>query len=452
MKAKEILDIKIDKTIFGGESENNTLDEKKIIMKGGIQGQTVKAIIQKKRKDKIQAKILEVVEKSPLETQEVCKQFGRCGGCTYLSVSYENQLKIKSEQLLELFQKNGHSEITNIDIVPSPVEQEYKNKMEFTFGNEEKGGELVVGLHRKNSSMSIIPVEDCKIIDEDYRQILKFTGKYFREKSLPHYHIMSHQGYLRHLVVRKGTNTGEILINIVTTSQIDFDMREYVEGLKNLNLNGEIIGILHTTNDSLSDTVIADKIDILYGRDYFYDSLLGKKFKISPFSFFQTNTKGAETLYKTAIDMIRGEKDLIFDLYSGTGTIAISLSQRAKKVIGIEIIDEAVQMAKENARNNNIQNVEFISGDVKEEITKLSTNPQLIILDPPRAGINPKALKDIINFNAEEILYISCNPKMLNQDLTILKESGYKLKEIKAVDMFPNSYHCEVICLMSKVE
>jgi len=449
MKNKQIIEFNIDEMIFGGESLNITEFDKKVTMKGGIIGQKVKAVIQKKRKDKIQAKILEVTEKSYLETEDVCSNFGRCGGCTILSVNYENQLKLKSEQLLKLFHKFGHTEIENIDVVGSPMQQEYKNKMEFTFGNEEKDGDLLIGLHKKNSSMSIVDVEDCKIIDEDYRKILKTTGEYFRKQGLPHYHIMSHEGYLRHLVIRKGINTEELLINIVTTSQIDFDLTDYINILANIELNGNIVGILHTLNDSFSDTVTPEKIEILYGRDYFYDILLDKKFKISPFSFFQTNTKGAEVLYKTAMNMIDGEKNLIFDLYSGTGTIGISMSQRAKKVIGIEIIKEAVEMAKKNAIANNISNVEFIAGDVKEEVSKLSDNPELIILDPPRAGINPKALKDIIDFNAKEILYISCNPKMLVQDLIILKESGYEIKNVKGVDMFPNSYHCETICYLS---
>lgn len=450
MKNKQIVEFNIDEMVFGGESLNLTEFDKKVTMKGGIIGQKVKAVIQKKRKDKIQAKILEVTEKSYLETEDVCSKFGRCGGCTILSVNYENQLKLKAEQLLKLFHKFGHTEIENIDVVGSPIQKEYKNKMEFTFGNEEKDGDLLIGLHRKNSSMSIVNVEDCKIIDEDYRKILKTTGEYFRKQGLPHYHIMSHEGYLRHLVIRKGINTEELLINIVTTSQIDFDLTDYINILANIELNGNIVGILHTLNDSFSDTVTPEKIEILYGRDYFYDILLDKKFKISPFSFFQTNTKGAEVLYKTAMNMIDGEKNLIFDLYSGTGTIGISMSQRAKKVIGIEIIEEAVEMAKKNAVANNISNVEFIAGDVKEEVSKLSDNPELIILDPPRAGINPKALKDIIDFNAREILYISCNPKMLVQDLIILKESGYDIKNVKGMDMFPNSYHVETVVLLSR--
>jgi len=451
MKNK-VVELSIDEMIFGGESINNTAFDKKVLLKGGIKGQKVSALIQKSRRDKYQAKILSVIEKSSLETQEVCSKYGQCGGCSMLSVDYDNQLSLKSEQLTKLFHKNGHTEVEKIDIVPSPLQQEYKNKMEFTFGNEVKDGELLIGLHKKNSAMSIVPVEDCLLVDEDYRTILKMTGEYFRAKNLPNYHIKSHEGYLRHLVIRKGENTKQLLINIVTTSQIDFDLSEYVQKLLALKLESTIVGILHTTNDSLSDTVKDDKVDLLFGDNYFYDILLGNKFKISPFSFFQTNTKGAETLYKTAMEMIEGEKDIIFDLYSGTGTIGISLSARAKKVIGIEIVEEAVEMARENAEANKVKNVEFIAGDVKEEVSKLTNSPQLIILDPPRAGINPKALKDIIGFNSKQILYISCNPKMLVQDLKVLKEAGYEIVKVKGVDMFANTYHCETVALLSKLD
>ena len=451
MKNK-IVELIIDEMIFGGESINNTAFDKKVVLKGGIKGQKVSALIQKSRRDKFQGKILSVIEKSSLENQEVCSKYGQCGGCSMLSVDYDNQLCLKSEQLTKLFHKNGHTEVEKIDIVPSPLQKEYKNKMEFTFGNEVKDGELVIGLHKKNSPMSIVPVEDCLLVDGDYREILKMTGEYFRSKNLPHYHIKSHEGYLRHLVIRKGENTRQLLINIVTTSQLDFDLDEYVQKLKALKLSSKIVGILHTTNDSLSDTVKDDRVDVLYGEDYFHDILLGNKFKISPFSFFQTNTKGAETLYKTAIEMIDGEKDIIFDLYSGTGTIGISLSTRAKKVIGIEIVEEAVEMAKENAEANKVKNVEFIAGDVKEEVSKLTNSPELIILDPPRAGINPKALNDIIGFNSKQILYISCNPKMLVQDLKVLKEAGYEIVKTNGVDMFPNTYHVECIALIQRVK
>ena len=451
MKNK-VVELSIDEMIFGGESINDTAFDKKVLLKGGIKGQKVSALIQKSRRDKYQAKILSIIEKSILETQEVCSKYGQCGGCSMLSVDYDNQLSLKSEQLTKLFHKNSHTEVEKIDIVPSPLQQEYKNKMEFTFGNEVKDGELLIGLHKKNSAMSIVPVEDCLLVDEDYRTILKMTGEYFRAKNLPHYNIKSHEGYLRHLVIRKGENTKELLVNIVTTSQIDFDLSEYAQKLKSLKLESTIVGILHTTNDSLSDTVKDDKVDLLFGDNYFYDILLGNKFKISPFSFFQTNTKGAETLYKTAMEMIEGEKDIIFDLYSGTGTIGISLSARAKKVIGIEIVEEAVEMARENAEANKVKNVECIAGDVKEEVAKLTNSPQLIILDPPRAGINPKALKDIIGFNSKQILYISCNPKMLVQDLKVLKEAGYEIVKVKGVDMFANTYHVETVALLSKLD
>ncbi len=238
-------------------------------------------------------------------------------------------------------------------------------------------------------------------------------------------------------------------MNIVTTSQVDFDMNTYSDMLSNLTLDGKIKGILHTTNDSLSDAVIPEKVELLFGIMDFEDIILDKKFKISPFSFFQTNTHGAEVLYMAVKDMIGDKKDIIFDLYSGTGTIGITVSDKANKVVGIEIIEEAVESAKENIKKNNIKNCEFIAGDVATEVSKITENPELILLDPPRAGIHPKAIGDIISFNAKEILYISCNPKALMTDLKVLKNAGYEIKKVVGVDMFPNTPHVETCVLLS---
>lgn len=448
MKKRDILEAVVEKMEFGGIGIT-TIEGKKVNFKGGITGQKVKLLIKKIRKNNIEAKILSVLEKSPLETSRTCPHFGVCGGCSMLSVPYEKQLEIKKEQLNDLFANSGHDEVKDIKVLASPSEYEYKNKMEFTFGDMEKGGELALGMHVKNSPMSIIHVHSCIIVDEDYRKILNSTVEYFREQELPHYRVMPHEGYLRHLVVRKGKNTGDILVNIVTTSQIDFDMTGYRDMITGLQLDGKISGVLHTINDSLSDAVIPEKVITLYGNDFFFDKILGKTFKIYPFAFFQTNTNGAEVLYSCVKDMIGESKDTIFDLYSGTGTIGITVSDKAKKVIGIEIVEEAVTAAHENMKINDITNCEFIAGDVTAEVSKLTDSPELILLDPPRAGIHPKAMGDIISFNAKEIIYISCNPKALMLDLKTLKAAGYQIKEAVGVDMFPNTPHVETVVLLS---
>lgn len=451
LKKRDLLELTVDEMVFGGESI--ALHEgQKVVFKGGIRGQKVKLLIKKIRKNKIEGKLLSVVQSSPLETMPVCPHFGKCGGCSLLSLPYEEQLKIKKQQLRKLFLQSGHGELLPEEVYGSPAVHEYKNKMEFTFGDEEKGGELALGMHMKNTPVGIAYVHSCMLVDEDYRRILRGTRDFFQKEGIPHYRTLSHEGYLRHLVLRKGQNTGEIQVNLVTTSQLDYDLEAYVEMLRGLSLKGDLVSILHTTNDALSDAVIPEKVELLFGRENFFDTLLGKKFEISPFSFFQTNTEGAECLYQTAFELIRERKSVIFDLYSGTGTIGILAAEKAGRVYGIELIEEAVEMAKRNAAANGIENCEFIAGDVMQEVSKLTEKPDLIILDPPRAGMHLRALLDVIAFSAPEILYISCNPKALMRDLKILKEQGYEVREVRAVDMFPHTVHVETVVLMSKVE
>lgn len=450
MKKREILELNVDELKFGGEGISYK-DDKTIVFKNGIPGQKVKVLIKKIRKNKVDGKILETISNSPLETEETCNHYDVCGGCSMLSLPYNKQVELKAKQLKDMFISAGHTEFENLEMVPSPINLEYKNKMEFTFGNETKDAPLSLGMHMTTKSNSIVLVDTCKIVDSDYRKIISATCQYFREADLPFYRILSHEGYLRHLVVRKGQNTGEILVNIVTTSQVGFDMSGFVKVLENLSLDGKIVGILHTTNDSLSDAVICDSLKVLSGRDYFYDELLGLKFKISPFSFFQTNTKCAEVLYSVTRDMLGEKKDkVVYDLYSGTGTIGILISENAKEVYGIELIEEAVDMAKENCSMNSITNAHYIAGDVATEVSKLKVKPDVIIVDPPRSGVHPKALRDIISFDAKELIYVSCNPKALVSDLTAFKSAGYSITKIVGVDQFPNTPHAECICLLEK--
>lgn len=450
MKRKDIVEFKIEGMEFGGKSYGY-IDNQRIDIKGGIKGQTVRAFIKKARKEKVEAKLLGVVENSPLEKSAICKHFDECGGCSILSLPYEDQLKIKEEQVYALFEKENLTDFEFLGLSGSPKFHEYRNKMEYTFGDEEKGGPLTLGLHKRGRAMDILTVDGCFLIDKDFREILKFTVDYFEDTKLPYYRTMKHEGYLRNLVVRKGLNTDEILVNLVTTSQIEFDLSEYTNKMLELNLEGKFVGILHTVNDGLADAVKCDELRILYGRDYMYEQLFDLKFKISLFSFFQTNTKGAEKLYEIAMTFIEDKKDkVIFDLYSGTGSIAQIVSKEAKKVIGIEIVEEAVEAAKENAKLNNISNCEFIAGDVGEKVKTLKEKPDLIIVDPPRPGIHKDAIKDIVRFKAKEILYISCNPVTLVKDLVEFKNAGYSVVKVKAMDMFPNTPHLETVVLLRK--
>lgn len=451
MKRRDIIEFEVDKMEFGGTSVSR-LGNRDIYMKGGITGQKVKASVKKTRSGKADVKMLELLENSPLETETPCKHFNQCGGCSILSVPYEKQIEIKERQVMDLFLEQDIFGFNFQGIERSPKTKEYRNKMEYTFGDEMKDGPLTLGLHKKGKHIDIITVDGCFLVDDDFIKVLTSTVEFFNEKKLPYYRNMSHKGYLRNLVVRKGINTNEMMVNIVTSSQEDFDMTEYKEMLLNLDLKSELVSILHTINDGLADAVNCDELRVLYGRDYIQEELLGLKFKISPFSFFQTNTKGAEELYKIAREFV-GEHNnkVIFDLYSGTGTIGQVMAEKAKKVYGIELIEEAVEAANKNAKLNGLTNCEFIAGDVAKTVNKLKAKPDIIIVDPPRPGVHKDAIRDIAGFNSKEIVYISCNPKTLVLDLVEFKNYGYEVEKVKLMDMFPNTPHVETVVKLKRV-
>lgn len=423
-------------------------EDKKVIVKNALPGQKVRFVVNKLRKGKAEGRFLEVVEPSREEIKPSCPHFGICGGCLYQSLPYEKQLEIKKDQIKALLDEVITSEYVFEDILASPSQSGYRNKMEFSFGDEYKDGPLALGMHKRNSMYDIVNVTDCQIMDEDYRKILKATLDFFKEKEYPFYHKMRHQGYLRHLLVRKGAKTGEILVDLITSTQMNPDLSDFVEMLLALELDGKIIGILNTLNDREADVVQNDKTILLYGCDKFYEEILGLKFEISPFSFFQTNSLGAEVLYSKAREYVGETKDkVIFDLYSGTGTIAQILAPVASRVVGVEIVEEAVEAARKNAAGNGLSNCEFIAGDVLKVIDNLEEKPDLIVLDPPRDGIHPKALPKIgASLRATKMIYISCKPTSLARDLVVLQEYGYEVRRACCVDMFPGTYHVETVC------
>ena len=432
-------------------------EERKVIIKNVLPGQKVRASVNKIRKGKAEGRLLEVLEKSQEEIESACPHFQDCGGCTYQNLPYEKQLELKASQVKALLDPVCESyEFEGIKA--SPCQFGYRNKMEFSFGDEYKDGPLALGMHKRGSFYDIVTVKDCQIVDEDFRKILEAVLEFYQQQGAKYYHKLSHQGYLRHLLVRKAVKTEEILIDLVTTTQTEFcggeetdQLTELSALLQSLNLKGKIAGILHTQNDSLADVVQNDHTDILSGQDYFFEELLGLKFRISPFSFFQTNSLGAEVLYDTARSYVGETKDkTIFDLYSGTGTIAQMLAPVAKHVIGIEIVEEAVEAAKENAKLNGLDNCTFIAGDVLKAIDLVEEKPDFIVLDPPRDGIHPKALEKIIHFGVEQMVYISCKPTSLARDLEILQAHGYVPEKVCCVDMFPGTVHVETVVLLSQ--
>ena len=474
---------------------------------------------------------------------EWCSNQDRCGGCFYQEISYEEELKIKEEEIKDLFSPLVIGDFYFEGIIPSPKKEAYRNKMEFSFGDQEKDGPLCLGLHQKRSFFNILNTEDCRLPNGDMGKILLATREYFQEKGISYFHKKRHEGYLRHLLIRRGEKTGEILVSLVhnlfmeksfseqdilRSSAVREAVREngensvietggeiggtqdkmtsiseeallkgWCESLLSLEregrLEGRFAGILHTKNESLADAVVNQGTEILYGKDYFYEELLGLNFKITPFSFFQTNSLGAEKLYEKIRDYAdlsatAERKPLIFDLYSGTGTITQLMSKVAREAYGVEIIEEAVESAKENAKENGIENCHFIAGDVlkvleqsaaqntmhedsktteerkavdavkgTEGIKKLEENakqtlpiPDFIIVDPPRDGMHKKALDLIIRYGVNRLIYVACKPKSLARDLEALQNAGYRVRKLCAVDLFPRTNNCECVCLLEK--
>ena len=433
-------------------------------VKNTLTGQRVRFQLKKVKKNRPEGNLTEVLVPSEIEKAvPPCPHFSECGGCAYQTLPYEEQKKLKLNQVKALLDA-VYPDFPLDECVESPRIWEYRNKMEFSFGDEVKDGPLTLGLHKRGSFYDIVSVPECQIIDEDLRKVLKTTQDFFRNaklggKSIDFYHKMRHEGVLRHLLVRKGLKTGEMLICLVTSSQGGIDSAEgkqllekYKDTLLALETTGTFAGILHMTNDSLSDVVKADAVDILYGKEYFYDELLGLRFRITPFSFFQTNSAGAEKLYSLAREYIgdlTGKK--VYDLYSGTGTIAQVLAPVAKEVTGVEIVEEAVYAAAENAKENQLDNCTFLAGDVLTVLDELTEAPDAIVLDPPREGIHPKAIRKILDYGLSSFVYISCKPTSLARDLEVFLEYGYQPVRAKCVDMFPWTRGIETVVLLSQL-
>lgn len=384
---------------------------------------------------------------------EICRDSNVCGGCVYQGVSYDEQLKNKAGEVRGLLDKKDIKYGQLLDIEPAPNRYHYRNKMEYTFGDMEKNGPMTLGMHKKRHFMSIITVDQCRLVHDDFNTVLRAVLDFASERGYSHYHKKNHKGLMRHLIVRRGVRTGELLVNVVTSSEEGFDEAAFVEMLKKLPLENKLVGILRTINDRLADAVYCDELRVLYGRDYYMEEILGLKFKVSAFSFFQTNVEAVENLYSYALDLIDDfSNKTAFDLYCGTGTITQTLAKKAGKVIGVELVEEAVEAAKANAALNGLDNCEFIAGDVFEVLKTVEEKPDVIVVDPPRVGIKPDALDKIIGYGVDQIVYISCNPKSLAENLYYMQYYGYEVVSVKPFDNFPGTKHTEAVALLQRAK
>jgi len=388
-----------------------------------------------------------------MEDFNICTHDEFCGGCIYQGTPYEQQLEIKVKEVERLLREKGVMPECFDEIEGCPVEfrYRYRNKMEYTFGDFVKDGPTCLGMHKKKNYMSIVTVDQCQLVDGDFNRILRFTLDFAAEKGYSHYHKKTHKGLLRHLIIRKGMRTKELLINIVTSREHDFDEEAYAKGLLRLPLTNTVVGILRTFNDNIADKVTCEELKTLYGRDYYMEEILGLKFKVSAFSFFQTNVEAVERLYTEALNLIDDfQGKMVFDLYCGTGTISQVLALKAKKVVGVELVEEAVEAARENAKLNQLDNCTFIAGDVFKVLQTVTEKPEVIVVDPPRVGISMDAVEKIAGYGVDQIVYVSCNPKSLAVNLLQFKYLGYDIKYVKAFDNFPLTRHTECICLLQK--
>ena len=444
-------------------------EEGVIAVKNVLPGQTVRVRVGRSHGERAEGTLIEVLRKSEHETGKVCTHFGECGGCAYLSLCPEEELRIKGEQVLKLLSARVSESTLKYGTEPvwdgikdSPAKYGYRNKMEFSFGNDRIDGPLNVGLHKRGAFHDVLDVSDCMIVSGDYRKIIALTRDFFRSEGTPFYRKKDHTGYLRNLLVRQAAHTGEILVCPVTASKdaAGFDdtdlLRRYVKLLSETEYDGKLTGIVHIICDTLSDAIIPDSTEVLYGREFICETLLDLIFRIGPFSFFQTNTHSAGVLYSLVRDYVSmcggAEGKTVFDLYSGTGTIAQIAAGNASRVVGVEIVEEAVTAARRNASDNGLENCEFICGDVLKVLDDLTEKPDIIILDPPRDGIHPRALPKIISYGVEHIIYISCKPTSLERDLGPLLEVGYMISRYACVNQFPWTKEVEAVMLLERAE
>ena len=385
-------------------------------------------------------------------TDKICPAAEHCGGCLYQGVAYDEQLRQKDKSVRRLLDKHDIDESVYLGMEPAICTGVYRNKMEYTFGDLEKGGELELGMHYRGRFMSIITTDECQLVPASFNKVLRAALEFCRSKGYRPYHRKTHEGLLRNLVVRCGVRTNELLINIVTASA-DFDEEGFRDMLLALQpeLDMEIVGIMRTFNDALADAVIDESHKILFGRDYYNEEILGLRFKVNAFAFFQTNIDAVERLYSDVLEVVPDVSGkTVYDLYCGTGTISQLMASKAKDVYGIDIVEDSIEAARYNTELNGISNCHYICGDVKEKLDEIPKKPDVIVVDPPRAGIHDKAVKMLCEYGIEEIVYVSCNPKTLCINLELFRELGYEIKRIKTYDNFPMTKHCEAACLLSR--
>ena len=434
---------------------------------GAYPGDTVKIRLTKIKKSYAEGKVTHILKPSELRIEKRCKYFGVCGGCKQQDLAYEHQLHYKHEQVYDLFTRlGGYKDITVEEIIPSKNIFFYRNKMEFSFAakrwlteaeigsGEDIDRNFALGLHIPNLFDKVLDINECFLQSEISTRILNFTRDFFKSRNVSIYENRPHEGYLRNLVIKQASNTPDLMVNLVTFTEDDELMKEYTgELVKNFP---EVTTVINNINARKALVAVGDYEKVYYGSGYIYDYIGKYKFRISANSFFQTNTVQADNLYGTALEFAQLNKDdVVYDLYSGAGTISIYVSEKCKNVYAFETVDSSIADASVNDKLNNIDNVEFVQADLYKSFLpaveeRNIPKPDVVILDPPRSGMHKNTVDDVIALKPKRIVYVSCNPATQVRDVKFFTEAGYSLKRIKPVDMFPHTYHIENVVLLEK--
>lgn len=446
-----IVEIEIDDLAFDGKSVGR-LDGKVVFCNGGLPGERVLAEITKTKARYNQAKVREIIRKSELRIPARCSHFDICGGCTWQDLAYDQQLAYKKNQVAQCLARIGKlGSVVVHDVVGSPDQFTYRNKMEFSFNATDDGG-FTLGLHERGRWDSIFDVHECHLTSPFASDLVAFMRGFVAENGLTVYNVATHEGYMRFLVIREGKNTGQALVNVVTNRGEFPAAHKLVDQLT--SRFDHIVTIVHNQNGGKSNIATGEIESVLFGPGYVEEKLGRFVFRIRANSFFQTNTRQAERLYQIGFDMLRPSTDeQILDLYCGTGSIGILASEQVRSVVGVELVADAVMAARENAAVNNVTNAVFYEGDVKDLLNRLAdddTHCGAVIVDPPRAGLHPKALRGILELAPGRLLYISCNPATFARDAEALVSAGYRLPEVRPVDMFPHTMHIELVGLFDR--
>ncbi|MDD2523373.1 MAG: 23S rRNA (uracil(1939)-C(5))-methyltransferase RlmD [Endomicrobiia bacterium] len=448
-KKNQIIKVKAEKIVFPGNVLCRCDDGIALFCENLLPNEEAEVLVIKDKKTFREGKLQNILVKSPLRQEPKCSSFGKCGGCSFQHTDYQNQIEYKTIYVKELLN------FIDIDIPQteqSPVQWNYRNKMEFSFFND--NDILNLGLHCKGSFYRYSQVPPCYIAHEDIVKVVDIVKDFALKSNLKAYHNKSHEGFYRHLVVRKGVNTGDLLINIVT-NKIDNIDASFWNDLVN-SLSSFSSSIYWTQNSKLSDAVNSDLTTLLYGKENITEKLtVANKtfnFSIAPFSFFQTNTKGTEVLYNKIIESLNPKEDeTLLDMYCGTGAIGICVAPHVKNVVAVEQVEDSIISAKYNAAYNNINNIEFFTSTAEDWVKQNKTQFTSVIIDPPRMGLTQSVIDHLLYLNPEKIVYVSCNPSTLARDLKIIIASDkFNITKISAVDMFPQTYHIETIVLLER--